>query len=336
MRRPSTKSGACVLALVGAIWAAPAAAVPLGEDEQAFVEQMVRKHGFDRADLTRLLEDAAFQQGIVDAISRPAESKPWHLYRPIMLTRERIEGGVEFWSANAAALARAEAQYGVPPEVVTAIIGVETKYGRNTGRHRVLDALVTLAFGYPKRAPFFRSELENFLLMAREEGLDARELKGSYAGAMGRAQFMPSSFRNFAVDFDGDGRRDLWTNDTDAIGSVASYLARHGWRRGEPVAFPADGAGPEQRRFVEAGVKPAYTLGDLTAAGIRAPAGLARGTPASLIELETEDGSEFWLGMFNFYVITRYNRSTLYAMAVHQLSQEIVDLRRGGASRGAP
>jgi membrane-bound lytic murein transglycosylase B len=324
------------LALVAALWAAPGPAAPLGEDEQVFVDQMVRKHGFDRAELTSLLQDAEFQQGIIDAISKPAESKPWYLYRPIMLTRERIEGGVEFWNANAAALARAEAQYGVPPEVVTAIIGVETKYGRNTGRHRVLDALVTLAFGYPKRAAFFRSELENFLLMAREEHLDARDLKGSYAGAMGRAQFMPSSFRNFAVDFDGDGRRDLWSNDADAIGSVASYLARNGWHRGEPVAFPADGAGPDVRRFVEAGVKPAYTLGDMAAAGVRTPAGLTRGTPASLIELETEDGSEYWLGMFNFYVITRYNRSTLYAMAVHQLSREIVDLRRGGNSRGAP
>ena len=327
MRRPSTKSGVVALALLAALWTAPGPAAPLGEEEQAFVEQMVRKHGFDRAMLTRLLQDAEFQQGIIDAISKPAEAKPWYLYRPIMLTRERIEGGVDFWNANAAALVRAEAQYGVPPEVVTAIIGVETKYGRNTGRHRVLDALVTLAFGYPKRAAFFRSELENFLLMAREEKLDARELKGSYAGAMGRAQFMPSSFRSYAVDFDGDGRRDLWSNDTDAIGSVASYLARNGWRRGEPVAFLADGAGSQQRRFVEAGVKPTYTLGDMAAAGIRTPAGLTRGTPASLIELENEDGSEYWLGMFNFYVITRYNRSTLYAMAVHQLSREIVDLR---------
>jgi membrane-bound lytic murein transglycosylase B len=313
------------LALLAALLVGAAGAqAALDADERAFVDEMVREHGYDRAELTGLLEGAQFQEGIIALITRPAESKPWYEYRAIMLTPERIEQGVEFWKRNAETLRRAEAEYGVPPEVVTAILGVETRYGRNTGRHRVLDALVTLAFGYPKRAPFFRKELVQFLLMVREEGLDARELNGSYAGAMGRAQFMPSSFRAFAVDFDGDGRRDLWASDADAIGSIANYFVRNGWRPGEQVVLPAAGVDERHRRFLDAGVKPSFTLGDLAAAGVRVSAGgLPADTPASLFDLDEEDGPAYWAGLQNFYAITRYNRSELYAMAVYELSREI-------------
>jgi len=296
----------------------------LDAEQRAFVDEMVRKHGYDRAELTRLLEDAQFQEGIIRLITRPAEAKPWYEYRAIMVTPERIEQGVEFWQRNADTLRRAEAEFGVPPEIVTAILGVETRYGRNTGRHRVLDALFTLGFGYPKRASFFRKELEQFLLMAREERLDARSLLGSYAGAMGRSQFMPSSFRSYAIDFDGDGRRDLWGSDADAIGSIANYFVRNGWRRGERVALPASGVDSRHQRFLEAGLKPGFTLGELAAAGVRvATDGLPADTPCSLFDLDEENGPAYWAGLQNFFAITRYNRSELYAMAVYQLSREI-------------
>ena len=296
----------------------------LDAEQRAFVDEMVRKHGYDRAELTRLLEDAQFQDGIITLITRPAEAKPWYEYRAIMVTPERIEQGVEFWQRNAETLRRAEAELGVPPEIVTAILGVETRYGRNTGRHRVLDALFTLGFGYPKRASFFRKELEQFLLMTREEHLDARTLTGSYAGAMGKSQFMPSSFRAYAIDFDGDGRRDLWGSDADAIGSIANYFVRNGWRRGERVALPASGVDSRHQRFLEAGLKPGFTLGELAAAGVRvATDGLPADTPCSLFDLDEENGPAYWAGLQNFFAITRYNRSELYAMAVYQLSREI-------------
>ena len=296
----------------------------LDAEQRAFVDEMVREHGFDRTELTVLLEDARFQAGIIALITRPAESKPWYEYRAIMVTPERVEQGVEFWLRNADTLRRAEAEFGVPPEIITAILGVETRYGRNTGRHQVLDALFTLGFGYPKRASFFRKELEQFLLMTREEHLDPRTLTGSYAGAMGRPQFMPSSFRAYAIDFDGDGRRDLWGSDADAIGSIANYFVRNGWRPGERVALPASGIDARHQRFLEAGLKPSFTLDELVTAGVRvATDGLPADTPCSLFDLDEESGPAYWVGLQNFFAITRYNRSELYAMAVYQLSREI-------------
>ena len=322
------------LALLAALLAGAGAASALDGEAQAFVDEMVRKHGFGRAELTALLDDANFQDSIIAAIIRPAEAKPWFEYRAIMLTRERIDGGVEYWQRNYDILRRAEAQYGVPPEIVTAIIGVETKYGRNTGRHRVLDALYTLAFGYPRRAAFFRGELEQFLMMARDESVDARKVTGSYAGAMGKPQFMPSSFRAYAVDFDGDGRRDLWNSDADVIGSVANYFARNGWRRGERVVAGVSGFEPRHARLVTTELKPVARAAELTGAGLGIAGNPPGDTAGNLFALQEEAATSHWFGMPNFYAITRYNRSILYAMAVYQLSREIAVAMQEREARG--
>lgn len=300
-------------------------AVPEGFRTAAggFAAEMAEKHGFDDAALTALMAQARFRQSIIDAMTRPAESKPWHKYRPIFLTRERADGGVAFWQANQATLARAEREYGVPPQIIVAIIGVETKYGRITGSYPVLDALSTLAFAYPRRSKFFRKELEQYLLLTREEGVDPLMPKGSYAGAMGKPQFMPSSYRAYAIDFDGDGKRDIWHNDADAIGSVANYLKRHGWKPGASVTHAARARGEVPRRFEAKGMKPSLRVAELSRAGLTPVTPLAPETRASLVRLDTPTGAEYWFGLNNFYVITRYNRSNLYAMAVYQLSEEI-------------
>lgn len=298
---------------------------------RSFIDEMVKQHDFDRAEITQLLAQAETKSSILNAISSPAERKAWRDYRPIFVTPARIHGGVEFWNAHADVLARAESVYGVPAEIIVAIIGVETRYGGNTGSYRVLDALATLAFDYPPRSPFFRSELEHYLLLAREEKIDATGPKGSYAGAMGLPQFMPSSFRRYAVDFNKDGRRDLWGDIDDAIGSVANYLSVHGWQPGARIASRTRVRGDKYTLLLDAGLKPELGIDQLADYGVTldedpsslTPAigsGIARGI---LLELEGENGVEYWVGMQNFYAITRYNISALYAMAVYQLSQEI-------------
>lgn len=288
-----------------------------------FIDEMVKRHGMDRDELNALFADARLRDDILRAISRPAESKPWYEYRPIFLTDSRIRGGVEFWDENADILADAEKAFGVDAQVIVAIIGVETRYGGNTGSYRVIDALSTLAFEYPPRAKFFRGELEQFLLLTDEEHVDRSEAKGSYAGAMGHGQFIPSSYRQYAVDFDDDGRRDLWSSRRDIIGSVANYLHRHGWELGAPVVEPARVEGGVDPALVKAGLKPTLPVHKLEKDGIH-PQGRHPGdTLASVVELEQRDGPEYWAGFNNFYVITRYNRSPLYAMAVYQLSEEI-------------
>lgn len=299
------------------------AAEPVGVD--AFVERMVKEHGFDARALKKTLARARFRQDIIDKISHPAErTLNWTQYRRIFLTDRRIRGGAEFMKRNREALARAEEEYGVPPRIVTAIIGVETFYGRIAGKDRVLDALYTLAFHYPKRSKFFTGELEKFLLLTREEGLDPARPKGSYAGAMGLGQFMPSSYLAYAVDFDGDGKRDIWNNETDAIGSVANYFTRHGWKRDFPVTLPASGVDAKRHApFLDGKLKPAFTLAQLRKAGIRFDDLINDQLKAALIELETDKGREYWLGLDNFYVITRYNHSPMYAMAVYQLGEAI-------------
>lgn len=342
--KPFKPSGLTILAgIMLAIWVLAAAAelVPkqgvvqrggyLSRPEvQSFIDEMVQRHDFDRQRLLRLFAQVSRQDRVLEAISRPAEAKPWYEYRPIFLTASRIEQGVAYWAANEALLNRASQVYGVDPEYIVAILGVETYYGRRTGSFPVLEALTTLGFDYEPRANFFRRELEQYLLLTREESLDPLTLEGSYAGAMGQGQFISSSYRAYAVDFDGDGLRDLWGSTADAIGSVANYFKRHGWRLGEEVAIEARTSGRGHAGLVGKGLKPSLSLEELSASGVEPVRALPTADAVlSLIELEGEEGAEFWIGFNNFYVITRYNRSPLYAMAVYQLAQEIRSRHNG-------
>jgi len=291
---------------------------------QEFINSMVERHDFKREELQDVLGQAVRRDDILELMSRPAEKRlTWHEYRKIFLTDSRIDGGVEFWKQNADVLARAEQAFGVDPQVVVAIIGVETRYGSNTGRHRVLDALSTLAFDYPPRSEFFTGELEQFLVLAREENIDLLNVTGSYAGAMGYGQFIPSSYRNYAVDFDDNGKRDLWNSKMDIIGSVANYFRVHGWQQGQPVAVRASVSGDDYQGLLELGYKPNTVLHAMRHDGVTPMTDMPDDLEAALIAFEQEDGPEYWLGFKNFYVITRYNHSPLYAMAVYQLSEEI-------------
>ena len=293
---------------------------------KAFIDEMVKTHRFEGDQLRQLLRQAERQESILQAIARPAERVlTWKDYARIFLTTERIEDGREFLKQHRETLARAEAVYGVPPEIIVAILGVETKYGRIQGRHRVIDALTTLGFDYPPRATFFRSELEQYLLMTREQGFDPLTLTGSYAGAMGYGQFIPSSFRRYAVDFDGDKVADIWNNPVDAIGSVANYFKQKGWQAGEPVVTPVQVKGMDYRRMLQKGLKPTHTLAELKRAGVLLPDSYDPQQAGLLLELEGEQGLEHWVGFHNFYVITRYNISHLYALAVYQLSRELLN-----------
>lgn len=293
------------------------------EDVTAFIGSMAEKHGFDAAALGNLFAQVEARPSIVTAISRPAEkTMPWHEYRARFITERRIARGVETAHAQAEALQKAAA-IGVPAQVLLAIVGVETFYGEITGKHRVIDALATLAFDYPPRSPFFRGELEQYLLMAREESLDPLAPLGSYAGAMGIPQFMPTSFRAYAVDGNADGHRDLWGQWSDVFASVANYLKLHGWRVGEPVMVPADVSGAELDGLEFGRLALADTVQSLQQRGIRFETILPPDSPAVLIELAGKSGPEYRVGFTNFYAITRYNRSQLYASAVNDLAEAI-------------
>lgn len=294
-------------------------------DVQAFVARMVREHGFDRDGLLQQFSLIRTRPDIIATMRRPAEKTlPWHAYRDIFLDEPRIANGERFWETHRETLARAEAVYGVAPQTIVAIMGVETRYGRVTGRHGVLEALSTLAFDYPPRSPFFTRELEAFLLLCREEGIDPLTLQGSYAGAMGIPQFMPSSYRAYAVDFNGDGQRNLWQDPVDAIGSAANYLAVHRWVRGTPIAIPASLA-PEATPDGLQGrdYKATFDSQVLQQNGVRPMKPLPSGQPVFVFELEGVSGPQHWIGLPNFYVVTRYNRSPLYVMAVHELGHAI-------------
>ena len=282
----------------------------------------------DHEEVILLLQDARFKQSIVDAMSRPAEGKPWYDYRPIFITDKRIRGGVTFWRENEALINQAAEKYGVDPQIIVAIIGVETFYGGNTGSYRVLDALATLSFYYPDtgndRSDFFSRELMQFIMLGEEEGLPLRDVTGSYAGAMGMGQFMPSSYREYAVDLDGDGRRDLWSSMDDVIGSVANYLHRHGWEYGEPITYRAMVAeGADMELVSRRDFKVKKTVDELAAGGFQSTEPVSGDILAAVARLEEEEGDSYWLTFKNFYVITRYNRSPLYAMAVFELSEAI-------------
>jgi peptidoglycan lytic transglycosylase B len=327
-----------LLALALAAIALPAWPLDLTrEDVRSFSAEMQKKHGFDAGWLNGVLADAASQPRIIELMSKPAEAvMPWHAYRDHFLTAERIDAGVAFWAGHRADIAAAAESTGVASHVIVGIIGAESFFGRITGRYRVVDALATLAFDYPPRAGYFRAELEQFLLLAREEGLDPRTLQGSYAGAMGNAQFMPRSYRSWAVDGDGDGKRDLWSSWPDVIASVANYLADHGWRAGEPVVAPASLWFPAADGLVAGKLAPDTTVKALRDRGLAFETTLGAKAPALFIRVDGDAGPELRAGFHNFGVITRYNRSILYALAVNDLGRRIETLLPPPARTATP
>lgn len=308
---------------------------PIHDGQAQFARELAQEARAQRPDLTQerinaILNGAVRQQGIIDAMTRPAEAKPWRDYRPIFITRARIDGGLAFWNQHASMLEDIAASSGVPEQIIVAIIGVETAYGANTGRWWVLDALVTLAFYYPPRAPYFRGELKRLLLIEDRFPVALDQLKGSYAGAMGLGQFMPTSYATWAVDHNQDGRIDLWNDHGDIFASVANYFVAHGWESGQPVADPAQVA-PDARALRPDGYQPVYSIQQLHDWGYTAQPARSADLPATLIRLDGEGGEEFWITYRNFFVLTRYNRSPLYSLAVWQLAQEIASARAAAA-----
>ncbi|MDD4964389.1 MAG: lytic murein transglycosylase B [Gallionella sp.] len=286
----------------------------------AFIDEMVSKHQFNRAELTAVFDAAQHKPSIIDAITLPATKKPWGEYRAVFVNPQRVQAGLVFWQTHRAIFQRAEQQYGVPQSVILAIIGVETSYGKNMGKYRVVDALTTLAFDYPKRAPFFRSELENFLLLAREQRFDYLEPLGSYAGAIGIPQFMPSSYRKHAVDFNSNRVTDLRNEPEDAIGSVANYLQQYGWQANEAIALPAQ----ISANFIpKDDPKAIQNMVNWASQGVRSSEPVAFDRTARLMTFTLADHQEYWLGFKNFDVITRYNNSDFYAMSVFQLASAL-------------
>lgn len=329
-RRLARISAALVSALLaGAVQAQDYSAEHAGVP--AFVEKMQVEHGFSAQHVQQVLDQAVRQEAILKAIARPAERvKPWHEYRAIFITDKRIKDGVAFWDKHADTLARAEKEYGVEAEIILAIMGVETSYGGNMGSYRVIDALTTLGFDYPPRADFFRRQLESYLVLTREQQMDPLVLKGSYAGAMGYGQFIPSSYQAFAVDFDGDGVVDIWNNPVDAIGSVANYFHQHKWEHGADVAIAADVTGD---KFAEGitlaeGLEARKTVGELQQLGWTPRETLEQDREVMAFEFDAGEQMQYWLGLNNLHVITRYNRSVMYAMVVHQLADLIREARQ--------
>lgn len=308
----------------------------LAPEIEAFIGEMVQKHQFERERLRRMFSQVRARPVIIRAISAPITARPWYEFRDRYVDDARITGGVRFWEQNAAVLARASAEFGVPEEIIVATIGIETLYGRNTGSFTVLEALTTLAFHYPPRAELFRSELEEYLLLGREARIDVLSAKGSYAGAIGIPQFLPSSYRRFAVDFNGDGKRDLWRSTSDTIGSVANYYRSFGWRAGEPIAVRATVEETDVETLIAAGIKPHVRVAELRQRGVVPLAPVAEDAEAALFTVETEQGVQYWLALNNFYVITRYNRSVNYALAVYELARELRALVKPGTINEKP
>jgi membrane-bound lytic murein transglycosylase B len=294
------------------------------ELQQQFIDLMVEKHQFDRKVIETTLAKSTKNEAILKSIAKPWEAKPWHQYHPIFLTEKRLTKGLAFWKTHQQTLARAELETGVPAEIIVAIIGVETFYGTYQGKYSVLDALVTLGFHYPPRAKFFRSELAQLFLLAKEEKFDITALKGSSAGAMGWGQFISSSYRHYAVDFDGDGVRDLLNNPIDAIGSVANYFKKHHWKPNTDIAFKAQVSGTQYSALLSKSLKYSHQWSQLQDAGVSITMpNLNKDMSVKLFEFAQPDNKEYWVGLPNFYVITRYNHSPLYAMAVFQFSQQL-------------
>lgn len=294
-------------------------------DINTFIDESVQKHGLDRAAVKQILSKARVNQQVLDAIARPWEAKPWYKYYPIFLTEKRLDRGLAFWQDNWDTLMRAEREYGVPAEIIVAIIGVETFYGSYKGKYSVLDALYSLGFYYPPRSTFFRSELGQYLKLIQEEDWQPELVKGSYAGAMGWGQFISSSYRHYAVDFDGDGKRDLLNNPVDAIGSVANYFKSHHWKADEPVAFKLDSLPDAANEYSSKELKITSTWQQLAEAGIKKPKHIEvdSDTKAKVFPFQQDNYTEHWVAFDNFYSITRYNHSPLYAMVVFQFSEQL-------------
>lgn len=289
-----------------------------------FVNKMVKEHQFNEAELKQLFKSVEIKKKIIKTMTRPAEgTMTWHQYRKIFLGEKRINEGVKFWKNNEETLGAVAEKYGVPAEIITAIIGVETSYGQRTGGHRVIDALSTLAFEYPKRSKFFTRELEHFLILCREQKMNPLEPTGSYAGAMGIPQFMPSSYRAYAADFENDGKSDIWNNPADAIASVANYFGIHKWQKGGDIAFLVNAEDERYQAVLSKGLKPDLNWAELQAKGITSEQTIEAEEKVKLLAFQQQNKKELWVGLNNFYTITRYNHSQLYAMAVYQLSREI-------------
>lgn len=294
------------------------------KDVQLFIKEMVKKYHFNARELTATLKQVQLQPKIIESMEKPFEKKNWDVYRDLFLTPARLKAGMAYWAANKQTLEQAQKQYGVAPEIIVAILGVETLYGERQGDNRVLDALSTLAFDYPKRSTYFKHELQQYLLLCREHKVPATKYRGSYAGAIGQPQFMPSSYRNFAVDFHHKGIRDLVDNNDDSIASVANYFKAHGWQANAGVAQHAKLIGTRYKHLQINPRKANYYYSQLIANGIK-PMTAAHNHPAraGLIELTTANGNEYWLAYPNFFVITRYNSSPQYALVVYLFSQQL-------------
>ena len=320
---------ATFIGIISVSWSTAFASATLRPEIKHFIDEMVTEHGFIQSQLEDIFGQVQFQPAIIKLISTPPSSISWNQYRARFINAQRIKNGVSFWNAHAEKLQQASQTFGVPEEIIVAIIGVETAYGATTGNHRVIDALTTLAFDYPRRAEFFRSELAQYLLLVREQNFDLFSLKGSYAGAIGIPQFMPGSYRRYAIDFDGDGKVDLTTSTADAIGSVANYLKEYGWEAGGPIITRAHvGVMSElYQEILESGIEPNHPVKKLREANIIPLEKIDEKRLATLIELKDNDNMQYWLGFNNFYVVTRYNRSTFYAMSVLQLADAIRSAR---------
>lgn len=290
---------------------------------QQYIQQVAQQNNFDPNKLTQLFNNVKPDKRVLASMTKPSEAMPWYAYRPIFLTQKRIQQGVLFWQQHATTLAYASKEYGVAPEIIVAILGVETVYGRGEGGYSALDSLATLAFDYPPRANYFRGELTQFLLLTREIPIDPLAVRASYAGALGAPQFMPSSYRHYAVAYNLDHYPNLFSNSDDYIVSVARYFQMNGWQAGGSVTVPARVVGQAHDELVQHGYNPKLTLTQLSQLGIYPARYLPNSTRASLVSLQTHSGEQYWLGLHNFYVITRYNSSPLYAMAVYQLSQAV-------------
>jgi membrane-bound lytic murein transglycosylase B len=293
------------------------------EDVEAFINDLAASSGYSEQELVDLFSSVQNQRQLFELMDRPAEKLDWYQYRKIFVTDKRIKTGVDFWKQHKQLLQQVEQKYRVPAEIIVAIVGVETFYGAHRGKYPVFDTLVTFAFDYPKRARFFTEELKQFLILAREQKLDPRSVLGSYAGAMGMPQFISSSYRNYAVDFDGDGQANLFDSLPDVLGSVANYFSRHGWQSGEEVTFPLTALDAGKVEQLKPGMKPNYSWKQLKSAGLQTDQPLTDDKQVALLKLQQPSTAEYWAGLNNFYVITRYNHSELYAMAVYQLSQKL-------------